>query len=426
MTANENTNLRIKALLSEFMNDESIENVRPYSPSQQEILKIYEDGILKSYNEKDIPEDILKISRSSQPSTAEITRYKLWLEQKYRSPYTGEIIPLNRLFTPAYEIEHIIPQSRFFDDSFSNKIICESEVNKLKDNQLGFEFIKKHHGEKVSLSFGKTVEIFTEEAYEEYVKNHYANNKAKLKKLLMEEIPESFIQRQMNDTRYISKVVKNLLSSMVREKDEQEVTSKNLISTNGSITSALKRDWGLNDVWNDIIAHRFERLNEMTNSKNLPQIPLQFQKGFDKKRFDHRHHAMDALVVACTTKSHINYLNNQNALEKGKSKSEKQNLRYDLRNKLCCKKYDNQQSDNYKWMFIKPWDGFTIELKEKLVTTMVSFMQNVRVINKTINYYQKWIQEEGKLKKGIAKQTKGDNWAIRKPLHKDTVSGEVN
>ena len=53
-----------------------------------------------------------------------------------RQPYTGEIIPLGKLFTTAYEIEHVIPQSRYFDDSFSNKVICESEVNKLKDNML--------------------------------------------------------------------------------------------------------------------------------------------------------------------------------------------------------------------------------------------------------------------------------------------------
>jgi CRISPR-associated endonuclease Csn1 len=68
-----------------------------------------------------VPDDISKIAKLSQPSKSELIRYKLWLEQKYRSPYTGEVIPLAKLFTSAYQIEHIIPQSRFFDDSFSNK-----------------------------------------------------------------------------------------------------------------------------------------------------------------------------------------------------------------------------------------------------------------------------------------------------------------
>jgi len=225
---NEATNLRIKALLSELINDSSIENVRPYSPSQQEILKIYEEGVLLSSNE--IPDDILKISKLSQPTKSELNKYKLWLEQKYRSPYTGAIIPLSKLFTHAYEIEHIIPQSRFFDDSFNNKIICEAEVNKLKDNQLGLEFIKEHHGEKVTLSLGKTVEVFSEEHYIDFVKTNYAGNNAKMKKLLMDDIPEKMIERQLNDTRYISKIVKNLLSNIVRSNDKDDgTTSKNVL-----------------------------------------------------------------------------------------------------------------------------------------------------------------------------------------------------
>jgi CRISPR-associated endonuclease Csn1 len=126
ISVNENTNLRIKALLAEMQYYNEVENVRPYSPYQQEILKIYEDGVLNSGIE--IEDEILKISKTAQPSKTDLLRYKLWLEQKYRSPYTGEMIPLNKLFTPAYEIEHIIPQKRYFDDSFSNKVICESEI----------------------------------------------------------------------------------------------------------------------------------------------------------------------------------------------------------------------------------------------------------------------------------------------------------
>ncbi|WP_258862028.1 type II CRISPR RNA-guided endonuclease Cas9 [Sphingobacterium spiritivorum] len=126
ISENENTNFRIKALLAEMMDDKSVENVRPFSPMQQEILKIYEEGVLNS--EIEIDDDILKISKTAQPSSSDLKRYKLWLEQKYKSPYTGQIIPLNKLFTPEYEIEHIIPQSRYFDDSFSNKVICESAV----------------------------------------------------------------------------------------------------------------------------------------------------------------------------------------------------------------------------------------------------------------------------------------------------------
>ena len=189
MQENENANLRIKAMLVEFMNPEfEIENVRPYSPSQQELLRIYEEGVLNSVSEisDEIATIIKKFNESDikkRPTTSEVLKYKLWLEQKYRSPYTGEMIPLGKLFTPAYEIEHIIPQSRYFDDSFSNKVICESEVNKLKTNLLGHEFISKHHGEKVLLANGKCINVFSVEDYERFVKDNYSRNPVKLKKI---------------------------------------------------------------------------------------------------------------------------------------------------------------------------------------------------------------------------------------------------
>ena len=433
---NENTNLRIKAMLLEFMNPEmGIENVRPYSPSQQDILRIYEENALDNLTKEDPEFDFVsKISKTAQPSKSDIVRYKLWLEQKYRSPYTGEMIPLAKLFTSAYEIEHVIPQSRYFDDSFSNKVICEAEVNKLKNRQLGFEFIKNHKGEKVQISQGNTVEILSVEAYEKFVKDHYNNNRAKMKKLLMDDIPDGFIERQLNDSRYISKLVKGLLSNIVRWKlpngeYEQEAVSKNLISCSGSITDHLKKDWGMGDVWNSIVLPRFKRLNELTGKNvftaisaeghEIPAMPLELQRGFNKKRIDHRHHAMDAIVIACATRDHVNLLNNEAAHSKHNAN------RYQLQRKLRrfeTKLIDGKEIEVAK-EFLKPWDNFTVDAKEKLENIIVSFKQNLRVINKTTNQYQHY-DSDGK--KVFVKQKKGDSWAIRKSMHKDTVFGEVN
>ena len=432
---NENTNLRIKAMLVEFLNDPEIEDVRPYSPSQQDILRIYEENALDNLTKDDKDFDFVsKISKSAQPSKADIIRYKCWLEQKYRSPYTGEMIPLAKLFTSAYEIEHVIPQSRYFDDSFTNKVICEKEVNGLKDRQLGFEFIKNHHGEKVQLSQGKVVEILSVEAYEKFVKEHYSNNRTKMKKLLMDDIPDGFIERQLNDSRYISKLVKGLLSNIVREKLENgeyepEAVSKNLISCNGSITDRLKKDLGMNDVWNSIVLPRFRRLNELTGKDcftaisaeghEIPAMPLELQKGFNKKRIDHRHHAMDAIVIACATRDHVNLLNNEAAHSKHNAN------RYQLQRKL--RRFEKLTIDGVEKEiakeFLKPWDSFTTDAKQILENIIVSFKQNLRVINKTTNSYQHY-DETGK--KVMVKQEKGDSWAIRKPMHKDTVFGEVN
>ena len=223
----------------------------------------------------------------------------------------------------------------------------------------------------------------------------------------------------------------HLLSNIVRTEDEEgnqedAVTVKNVIPCNGAITDRLKHDWGINDVWNRIILPRFERLNNLTGTSDytattaqghtIPQVPLELRQGFNKKRIDHRHHAMDAIVIACTTRDHVNLLNNK-AAESAE--------RYDLQHKLRAKDYyiDNQGNKHERFTeFLKPWPTFTEDVYNSLQGIVVSFKQNLRVINKTTNHYTTLLNG----KHSATKQEKGDSWAIRKPLHKETVFGEVN
>ena len=424
---NENTNQRIKQILTELMNDSNIQgDIRPHSPSHQEILKIYEEGIYQNpdtnFNIIGI-EEIDKIRKNNSPTSSDIKRYKLWLEQGYRSPYTGKIIPLSKLFTTEYQIEHIIPQARYFDDSLSNKIICESEVNQLKGNMTAYEFIKNKGGSIVDLQHGETVRLLNLTDYEQTCNQYFKKNRTKLTKLLSEDIPDGFIERQMNDSRYISKLVKGLLSNIVKDEDEQSATSKHLISVTGAITDKLKQDWGLHDKWNELVAYRFKRMNELSKTEEFGYfdktintfritLPDELQKGFNKKRIDHRHHAMDALVIACTDRRHIQYLNALN--------NQKEN--YALRDSLLVKSENNHYTKTFKM----PWQNYPAAVKDALEKTIVSFKQNLRVINKTTNRTWQWVEKDGKLKKQLVKQSKGDSWAIRKPMHKETVSGKVN
>ena len=432
--ANERTNLRIRTLLQEFVNpDCQIENVRPYSPSQQELLKIYEDGVLNDTDieRSDTIDKIIKelssSSKSSRVSHNDILKYKAWLEQKYKSPYTGQPIPLSRLFTADYEIEHIIPQSRYFDDSFTNKVICESEVNKDKGNMLAYEYICQRGGSIVRGNMGKDIHVLDRKQYEDFVDKHYRHSPAKKKKLLLSEIPNGFTQRQLNDSRYMSKKILSILSCLVRQEGEQEATAKRVIATNGSITDRLKRDWGLNDVWNGLIAPRFMRLNEKTHTQNYGQevnhegkrhfqinVPLDISAGFSKKRLDHRHHAMDAIVIACTSRNIINYLSHANAAA---PKEERQDIKH-----AVCQKVKTEEHGNYVWRIKKPWDTFTQDTAAQLQGIIISFKQNLRIITRSSNHYTHY--ENGQ--KVVSRQTKGDQWAIRKSLHKATASGRVN
>jgi CRISPR-associated endonuclease Csn1 len=151
------------------------------------------------------------------------------------------------------------------------------------------------------------------------------------------------------------------------------------------------------------------------DGKNYFQINIPLSlRGFSKKRIDHRHHAMDAIVIACATRDHVNYLSNAAAC------SNQADLRYDLQHKLCSKEKTDDKG-NYVWRFIKPWETFTQDTRQTLMNIVVSFKQNLRVINKMTNFYDHF--ENGKRVK--VKQEKGDGWAIRKSLHKATVSGAV-
>lgn len=430
-TQNEIRNCRIMAMLNEFSKPEhQIEGVKPYSPTQQSLLRIYEEGALNELNEQDQEfQFVTEISKISLPTTAQIMRYRQWLDQKYFSPYTHEPIPLSRLFTTDYEIEHIIPRSRFFDDSFQNKVICEAAVNKLKDNLTGMEFIRKYGGQVVQLGNGKSTCILNEEAYTKHVSKTFAHNRAKMQRMLMDDIPDTFIERQMNDSRYIACYVKSLLSNIVRDEDESNLSiSRNLITTNGSITTILKKDWGVNDVWKRMLLPRFIRLEKLPaagglaftakdKGHDIPTIPLELQKGQLMKRIDHRHHAMDAIVIACTTRNHVNLLNNEAA------KSGNATLRQQLSHKLRSYKTIsiNGKQRQVPETFLKPWDTFTTDTEHILKQIIVSFKQKQRIINRTQNKYTRYIDG----KKQNVLQTKGDQWAIRKPMHKETVYGEV-
>lgn len=451
---NKETNLRIRKLLYELKNISDIKEVHPDSKTHFDKLKIFEQTILSQYTDKELEKEILegtlsvdKFIKKDQPTSNEVLKYKLWLEQKYRSPYTNEMIRLSELFTSKYEIEHIIPQSRFLDNSFNNKIICEAEVNSLKDNRTAYAFIQEFQDTDVPLSGGGKVTIANQAHYEQFVKGNYDGRK--LENLLREEIPKKISERQKNDMRYVSKEALKIFSNIVREEGEKESTVKNVLPVAGGVTAKLRAEWGLNAVWTELVADRFKRLNRLicgeeneenglfgTVQKNggffKPEVPFELRNEFEIKRIDHRHHALDALVIACATRSHVNYINNESA----KSDLKRYDLGLTLRNTKEIEKTNPLTREKTKQTvlddYIKPWENFTADAKKNLQQIIISFKQNLRVINKATNYNWRYknerdeflLDKSGKKKKQWVEQTNGaKNWAIRKPLHEETFYG---
>lgn len=463
---NRKANDRIIEILKELKKENVALEVK--SPFQQEKLRILEEGLLSSIEyDKDTTEYNLQEGKISKKQIKEITtkeiskvsrsdfeRYKLWLDQRYQSPYTGKIIRLTDLFDrKKYEIEHIFPQERITLNALSNKVICETEINKEKKANTGYGFILSANQKEIyCAAYNAKAKVLSVEDYEQLVNHNFIDKKREI--LLSKDIPDDFTNSQKANMQYISKMTMKLLSNIVREKDEDSYRSKNILATNGTITSELKRHWKLNEAWNELVSPRFKRLNELTNSNLfgyyrdinghkvfVNDIPEDIKKNFESKRIDHRHHAMDALVIALTTEEHVQYLNNISSQEENDEQKLKtrKGLKYLLTNSR------KGFNDEREWYFLPPAQKKSAEgiseyeyqykdikskvfkeiAREALENTVASFKQKSRIIRQRWNKYLKYnensqidIHKEENLKSKL-------KYNVRQALHQDTFYGKV-
>lgn len=201
-----------------------------------------------------------------------ILLYKLWEECKHTCPYTGKPISVTQLFSGEVQIEHIHPWSRSLNDSFSNKTLCYADENRKKGNKTPFEFYGSDEANWSAIK-ERALKLFSDT-------KEYPNAYQKFKRFVQQKFDDDFSTRQLNDTRYISKEAKNYLS---------KICNKVTVSP-GQATSNLRNKWGLNQILND---------------------------DNEKTREDHRHHAIDALVMACTKVSYVQELSKWNRYNRG-------------------------------------------------------------------------------------------------------------
>jgi CRISPR-associated endonuclease Csn1 len=315
----------------------------------------------------------------------DIIRYKLWKETDGISIYTGKPIEPTKLFSKEYDIEHIIPKSRLFDDSFSNKTICERQLNIDKSNKTAYSFLQ----EKLS------PEEFDQ--FEKRVKSLFGKiSRTKQNKLLMadNEIPEGFIDRQLRETQYIAKKSKELLLEV----------SRTVTSTIGSVTDKLREDWELVEVMKELNWDKYHRLGLTIEETGKNGERLYKIKDWTKRN-DHRHHAMDAITVAFTKPVYIQYLNNLNA----KTKEDKKGIEiYGIETKYL------EKDKNNKLRFKKPISNFREEAKKQLENILISYKAKNKVVTKNKNVT--------KIKGGAIEKTQ---LTPRGQLHKETVYGKL-
>ena len=324
----------------------------------------------------------------------DIIKYKLYQELEsngYKTLYTNEYIPLEKLFSKEFDVEHIIPKAILYDDSFSNKTLSKRSFNLWKSDRTAIEAMIEKYGEE-SDAFSR---------YKDTIGKLYNDGKisrAKRNKLLMkkEDIPDNFIERDLRNTQYISKKASQILLQVVPQ----------VLATSGSITDILRSDWQLINLMKELNWGKYE---------SLGMVHYETDKGGRKirvidewsKRNDHRHHAMDAITVAFTKPAIIQYLNYKNARKNEKHK--KHNLIIKIENKEFYKNEDNK-------LLVKPpipLERFRVEAKKQLSKILISFKASNKVSTKNINKTKK--------KNGYYKK---EQLTPRGQLHKESVYGK--
>lgn len=362
-------------------------------------------------------EKIIKILQTEDgikfPTRNDIIRYKLYQELKnngYKDLYTNQYIERKDIFTKKYDIEHIIPQSRLFDDSFSNKTLVPRQINLDKGNKTAYDYIFDAFGQDKLNEFLQRVEAL-------FNLKDEGISKAKHKKLLMKgsEIGEGFIQRDLRDSQYIAKKAKEILFQI----------TKSVLSTSGSVTDRLRDDWDLVNIMKELNLekYRLAGLTEMQTTKD--GNPKEVIKDWTKRN-DHRHHAMDALTVAFTKRSFIQYLNNLNARRndeydsisnaKDKKAIDTNSLRISSKDAFGIEEKEthkiNDGKGNYKRVFNEPIPNFRQLAKQHLEAVLVSHKAKNKVVTRNIN------KIKGSDKVQIVLTPRGQ-------MHKETVYGKI-
>lgn len=232
------------------------------------------------------------------PTRRRIQKMKMLKETGNRCMYCGRpVTPYQFIEGHGYEIEHIVPRSRLFDDSFTNKVCACRECNSAKGAMTAFDFMKTR-GEQEFNSYLDRVESLYKEG---------KISRGKRDRLLMSAsaIPEDFIERDLRETQYISRKSMEILSESIR----------NVHASSGMVTDFFRHAWGYDTILHDINLSRYSEagLAEEVEYETHGQKHAAYRIKEWSKRKDHRHHALDALVVALTRQGYIQRLNTLNA-----------------------------------------------------------------------------------------------------------------
>jgi len=230
-------------------------------------------------------------SAGGHPSSHLLRKLRLWEEQSQGSvqvcPFTGKTISFEMAMTDATEIEHILPFSKTLDDSMANKVLCLREANRVKRDRSPFDAFQSNPqaGEHRC-------------AYDEILDRAHAlppNKRWRFLPDAMERFADEtdFLDRQLNETKYLSRIARVYLAHLYNEKAEGRLRVR---AIPGKLTAMLRGKWGLSKLLRD-----HNRIGDTEGGS------------VRKNRDDHRHHALDAFVIAMTDQRMLKRISDLNS-----------------------------------------------------------------------------------------------------------------
>lgn len=267
---------------------------------------------------EELRQQIKKI-KGSEPTGQDIVKFKLFQDQNGVCLYSGQNLDITRLFEAGYvDVDHIIPYSISFDDSYTNKVLVRSPENRQKGNRIPADYFKSDPARW--------------QRFETLVNTQVHNWKKKrnlLTQALSEEQKNGFKQRNLVDTQYIARVIYNLINDHLQFAETGKYDKKRRTqAVNGAITAHVRKRLGIQKIRED----------------------------------GDLHHAVDAAVVACVSPGMIQKVTQYTKHRECIRKTKEGYLDTETGELMTREAYDAKYSPR----FPAPWERFRQELEARL------------------------------------------------------------
>lgn len=305
------------------------------------------------------------------PTRNRIMKMKMWEESEYTCMYCGQPVNVMEFLKGAdVEREHIVPRGLLFDNSFTNQVCSCRRCNSQKGMRTAYDFIADNKGQEgLDAYIDRINDLFNRKKisrskFNRLLVSHkaYISRKAQGKETEEDkELWENFIDRQLRQSQYIAKKSVEMLQQVC----------KNVYTTSGSVTDFVRHQWGYDELLHDMNFERYKKAGLTMMVKQLhsgEEIEVERITNWTK-RLDNRHHAVDALAIACTTQSMIQRLNTLNA--------SRDDMLAELNNKEQ-RVVDSERSMLEKWIFAQPHISYA-EAKNEIDKIVISQRPNTRI-----------------------------------------------